>query len=119
MVCFNKVGSGRAALTTALCASLRLLSTGQCGRLVRCDWDDSASSGPWELWLLALFGLSYSAFDVATGIFSADLLVFRAQEVPAVPIFGYPIGDPFSMSLALLQVMDLFARSHLTWLLGF
>ena len=150
MVCFTKVGSGRAALTTALCTSLRPfsvashgaqavcqamavwqatgprqcshISTGQCGkprlRLVRCDWDDAASGGPWELWLLPLFGLSYSARDVAAGIFTPDLLVFRAQVVPVVAIFGYPIGDPFSMFLSVFQVIDLLAQSHLPWLLG-
>ena len=85
-VCVNKVGSGRAALTTALFASLRPFSTGRCGnprlRLVRCGHDGEACGGPWELWLLALFGVSYSAFDVAAGIFSPEALLFRAQEKP-------------------------------------
>ena len=121
-VCFNKVGSGRAALTTALSASLRPFSTGRCGkprlRLVRCDWDHEASGGPWELWLLPLFGLSYSACDVAAGIFNPEALVFRAQVVPVVPIFGYPVGDPLSTFPAFLQGIDLFARSHLSWQLG-
>ena len=60
-----------------------------------------------------------SAFDVATGVFPADLLVFRAQVVPAVPIFGYPLGEVLTTSLAVSQVIDLFARSRLPWLLGF